>query len=192
MFNPAERPSERDTQSPVIIKDFPGVFVRPPFEFSPANPSQDEPEPLICRPRKLRRGLSRTPSGEVILQAIYGRSSSDANGCNIESNAGDSSISYQDTAEEAVRRDQENGQDIMSNSQTDIRVAPGEVTVNSPDLSRWILSSDNPEDVSLDQLANFGDPQNSIQKNPEPGAPALDTMAKRGDLSADGSSGDSS
>lgn len=182
---PAERPSEREIQNPVIIKDFPGVFVRPPFQFPPPDPSQEEPEHSICRPRKFRRGLSRTPSGEVILHAIYGRSSSDANGCDIQSNAGDSSISYQDITEEAVRSDQANGEGIMSNGQTNIGVAPGEVTVNSPDLSRWILSSDNPEDVSLDQLADSGDPQNTIQKNPEPGAPALDTVAERGNLSAD-------
>lgn len=189
MGTPAERPSEREIQDPVIIKDFPGVFVRPPFRLSPPDPSQEEPsqeEPQhsICRPRKLRRGLSRTPSGEVILHAIYGRSSSDANGCDIQSNAGDPSISYQDITEESARSDQANGEGIMSNGQTDIGVAPGEVTVNSPDLSRWILSSDNPEDLSLDQLADSGDPQNSIQKNPEPGAPALDTVAEKGNLSA--------
>lgn len=187
MGTPAERPSEREIQDPVIIKDFPGVFVRPPFRLSPPDPSQEEPsqeepEHSICRPRKLRRGLSRTPSGEVILHAIYGRSSSDANGCDIQSNAGDPSISYQDITEESVRSDQANGEGIMSNGQTEIGVAPGEVTVNSPDLSRWILSSDNPEDVSLDQLADSGDPQNSKQKNPEP---ALDTVAEKGNLSAD-------
>lgn len=184
MGTPAERPSEREIQNHVIIKDFPGVFVRPPFQFSPPNPGQEEPEHSFCRPRKLRRGVSRTPSGEVILHAIHGRSSSDANGCDIQSTAGDSSINYQDNTGEAARIDQANGEGIMSNDQTDIGAAPGEVMANSPDLSRWILSSDNPEDVSLDQLAYSDDPQNSIQKDPEPGAPALDTVAERGDLSA--------
>lgn len=126
----------------------------------------------------------RTNSGEVILHAIHGRSALDSNGCDIQSNAGDSSTSYHDDTGEAVRIDQANGEGTMSNGQTDIGVAPVEVAANSLDLSRWILPSDTPEDISLDQLAQSGDPRQSGLKNSEQDLPTLDTVGERVDISA--------
>lgn len=146
---PTERPSERANQSPVIIKDFPGVFVRPPFQSSPPAPGEEEPKHPICAPRNRRRGVTRTPSGEM---TIHGRSASDASGCDIQSNADDSSINYQGNTGEAIGTNNENGEGTMFIGQTDIAAEPFEVAENPLDLSGWALSSDTPNDISFDQL----------------------------------------
>lgn len=106
--------------------------------------------------------MTKTPSGEVILRAIHGRSASDGNGCDIESNAGDFSIGYQNNIGDSVRIDQADEEGTLSNGQTDIGVAPVQVAANSLDSSRWILSSNTPKDISLDQLAYSEDLQESV------------------------------
>lgn len=136
--------------------------------------------------------MTKIPSGEVILRAIHGRSASDGNGCDIESNAGDFSIGYQNNIGDSVRIDQANEEGTLSNGQTDIGVAPVQVAANSLDSSRWILSSNTPKDISLDQLAYSEDLQKKCTENPGQDAPTPDTAVERGDLSAGQFSGDTS
>lgn len=105
---PAEHPSEREVQNNnnnIIIKDFPGVFVRPPFFQSPPSPpptppsQEDDPAHPVCRSQKLRRRdggvVTRTrQSGEVaVLHAINVRSAAalddDAKECQFHSSNAD-------------------------------------------------------------------------------------------------------
>lgn len=124
--------------------------------------------------------MTRTQSGELILHAIDIGSSSDANGCDVQSNAGDSPISYQGNA----------GEVTTSTGQTDLGVAPVEGTAKRLDSSTWSLPSDTPEDISLGQLAYSGDLQKNIKKNSEHDSPTLDTLEETGDLSDGKSSRD--
>lgn len=66
--------------------------------------------------------MTKIPSGEVILRAIHGWSASDGNRCDIESNAGDFSIGYQNNIGDSVRIDQANEEGTLSNGQTDIEL----------------------------------------------------------------------
>lgn len=183
MGTPTERPSEREDQNHVIIKDFPGVFVRPPFQFPPSTPSQEDQSHPFCRPRKFRRGVTRTQSGEAI-HTFDARSALEANACDVHTNAGDSSIGYPENAGDAVRLYQANGEDTGSKGQTDMVIAPVEVATNTVDSSRSKLSSDTPEDISLDQLANSGNLQKNIQENSAQDAPTFDTVAETDGFSA--------
>lgn len=184
MGTPTERPSETEDQNHVIIKDFPGIFIWPLFQFPPSTPSQEAPAHPFCRPRKFRRGVTRIQSGEAVLHTVDARSALDANECDAQSNAGDSSIGYPENAGDVVRLYQANGEDTGSKGQTDMVIAPVEVATNTVDSSRSNLSSDTPEDISLDQLANSGNLQKNIQQNSAQDAPTLDTEAETDDFSA--------
>lgn len=177
-------PAEREGQNQVIIKDFPGVFVRPPFQSPPPTPSQEDPAHPFCRSQKLRRGVTRTQSGEVVLHAIDVRSDLDAEECGFRSSAGDSSIGYPESAGDVVNLYQGNGEDALSKGQTDLGLALVEVAANPVDSSRWKLLSHTPEDISLDQLTYSGDLQKDVQKNSAQEAPTPDNAAETSDFSA--------
>lgn len=123
--------------------------------------------------------MTRTQSGEVVRSAL------DANGCEAQPNAGDSSIGDPENAEDVVKLYQASGKDTLSQGQTDIGTAPVEVAATIVDSFSWKLSSDTPEDISLDQLTYSGDLQKNIQENSAQDAPTLDTVAETGDFSAD-------
>lgn len=176
---PAERQSEIEDQNHDIIKDFPGLFVRPPFQLSPPAPSQEDPVHPFCRSPKFRRGVTRTKSGELVLHAIDARSALDEKECDTQSNAGDSSIGYPDNAGDVAI-----SEDTVSKGQTDMGIAPVAVAASAGDSFRWKLSSDAPEDISLDQLAYSGDLQKNIQESSAQDAPTLDAVAETGDFSA--------
>lgn len=184
MGTPAEHPSEREGQDHVIIKDFPGVFVQPPSQVPPPTPSQEDPANPFCRSQKFRRGVTRTQSGEVVLHAIDARSALDAKECEVQSNAVDSSIGYPESAGDVVKLYQGSGEDTLSKGQTDLGLAPVEVAANTVDSSGWKLSSDIPEDISLDQLTYSGDLQKDLQENSVQEVPTLDNVAETGDFSA--------
>lgn len=181
---PAEHPTEREDQNHVIIKDFPGVFVRPPFEFSPPTPSQEDPAHPFCRSRKFRRDVTRTQSREQVLHAIDARSALDGNECEVQSSPGDSSIGYPENAADIAKLYQASGEDTLSNGQTKMGIAPVEFAANTVDSSRWKFSSDTPEDIPPDQLTYSGDLQKNIQENSAQVAPTLDIVAETGEFSA--------
>lgn len=189
MSTPAEHSSEQEGQNHVIIKDFPGVFVRPPFQSPPPpTPSQENPAHPFCQSQKLRRGVTRTTqSAEVVLHAIDVRSSVlDAEECGFRSSAGDSSIGYPQSAGDVVKLYQGSGEDSLSKGQTDyLGLALGEVAANTvEDSSRWKLLSDTPEDISLDRTLTYsGNLQKDVQENSaQEEAPTLDNAAETSDF----------
>lgn len=133
--------------------------------------------------------MTRTPrSGEGVLHAIIVRSAAaldDAKRCELHSNsnAGEdsSSIGYSESGaggEPPVKLYQGSGEDtfLSNNGQTDLGLAaPAEVATNTADSSsRWgLLSSDTPEDISLDQLTYSGDLQKDVQENSTQEGPTL-------------------
>lgn len=174
---PAEHPSEREGQNNnIIIKDFPGVFVRPPFFQSPPSPpptppsQEDDPAHPVCRSQKLRRRdgvVTRTRTrqfGEVaILHAINVRSAAaldgDAKECEFHSSnaAGDDSSSIGGYSESsaggdaaAVKPYQGSGEDtflLSKNGQTpDLGLAAAPVEVATNTMD----SSSRWEPLSLD------------------------------------------
>lgn len=184
MGAPAEHPSEREGENHVTIKDFPGVFVLPLFQSPPSTPSQEDPAHPFCRSQKFRRGVTRTQSREVVLHAIDARSALDAKECEVQPNAGDSSIGYPESAGDVAKLYHGSGEDTLSKGQTDLGLAPVEVAENTVDSSRWKLSSDTPEDNSLDQLTHSGDLQKDVQENSAQEASTLDNVPETGDFSA--------
>lgn len=119
-----------------------------------------------------------------MLHTVDARSALDTNECDVQSNAGDSSIGYPENAGDVVRLYQANGEDTGSKGQTDMVIAPVEVATDTVDSARSKLSSDTPEDISLDQLANSGNLQKNIQQNSAQDAPTLDTVAETDEFSA--------
>lgn len=184
MGTPAEHPSKREGQNHIIIKDFPGVFIRPPFQSPPPTPSQEDPAHPFCRSQKLRRGVTRTQSGEVVLHAIDVRSALDSEECGYRSSAGDSSLGYSESAGDVAKLYQGSSEDSLSKGDTDLGLAQVEVAANTVDSSRWELLSDTPEDISLNQLTYSGDLQKDVQENSSQEPPTLDNVAQTSDFSA--------